>query len=89
MGHKERTLEWFKTKGGLTSKEAFEELGNTRLSATIKRLREEGYTIASVGEEGLNRFGEKTKYVRYFLVSKPSDYIHYHELQVDDIRGNK
>lgn len=73
MGHKERTLEWFKTKGGLTSKEAFEELGNTRLSATIKRLREEGYTIASVGEEGLNRFGEKCRYVRYFLREENSN----------------
>lgn len=73
MGHKERTLEWFKTKGGLTSKEAFEELGNTRLSATIKRLREEGYIIASVKEEGLNRFEEKTKYVRYYLVNEPKE----------------
>lgn len=24
-----------------------------------------------------------------FLVSKPSDYIHYHEMQVDDIKKSK
>jgi len=67
MSHKERTLEWFRTRGGLTSKEAFENLGNTRLSATIKVLRNEGYVIASVREDGINRFGEKCSYVRYFL----------------------
>lgn len=73
MGHKERTLEWFKTRGGLTSAEAFYNLGNTRLSATIKNLRKEGYEIASIKEEGINQFGEKCHYVRYFLKNKKEE----------------
>jgi len=67
MSHEKRTIEWLKSHKGITSKEAFTELGNTRLSATIFNLREDGWNIASTKESGLNRFGETTHYVRYIL----------------------
>ena len=67
MSHGKRTIEWLKSHKGLTSKEAYDELGNTRLSATIFDLRKDGWNIASTGESGVNRFGETTHYVRYIL----------------------
>lgn len=75
MGHKERTLEWFKKYGSLTSLEAVYNLGNTRLAVTISRLRKEGYVITSAKETGVNRFSEKCQYVRYFLKKEPDNKI--------------
>lgn len=67
MTHKERTLDYLKRFGSITSLDAFRDLGNTRLSATIYTLRKEGYNIESATETSLNRFGEKTHYDRYYL----------------------
>jgi len=67
MSHKERTLDYMRQFGSITSKEAFDDLGNTRLSATIYNLRQEGYDIFSTKETSKNRFGEKTTYDRYYL----------------------
>lgn len=71
MGHKERTLEYIRRYGSISSMEAFRDLGNTRLSATIYSLRKDGYEILSTKEQSKNRFGEKTTYDRYYLKGKP------------------
>ncbi len=68
--HKERTLEYIDRFGSISSLEAFRDLGNTRLSATIFNLRKDGYNIKSKTETSLNRFGEKTTYFRYYLESE-------------------
>lgn len=65
--HKERTLEYINRFGSITSLDAFRDLGNTRLSATIFNLRKDGYNIKSKSESSKNRFGEKTTYFRYYL----------------------
>ena len=67
MTHKERTLEYMRRFGSISSMEAFRDLGNTRLSATIYSLRKDGYEILSTKEQSKNRFGEKTTYDRYYL----------------------
>ncbi len=67
MSHKERTINYLKKHKGITSLDAFTELGNTRLSATIFELREEGWNIATTYETKENRFGDKTTYARYIL----------------------
>lgn len=64
---KERVLTALKDPRGLTPWYAINELGNTRLAATIHILKKEGYTITSVLEHGTNRFGDRIKYSRYFL----------------------
>lgn len=43
------------------------EYGNTRLSATIYDLRQNGYTIESEFVKATNRFGDKVSFVRYVL----------------------
>ena len=55
-------------KKGITSMQAFELYGVTRLSAKIFALRKKGYKIETVIEEGKNRYGDTTKYARYVLL---------------------
>ena len=43
--HKTRLLQYLKSYGSITSLEAIRDLGNTRLSATIFILKDEGHNI--------------------------------------------
>ena len=52
--------------GSITTKEAFNDLGCSRLSEYIRQLRQE-MIIDDIQEKGLNRWGEKTKWKRYFI----------------------
>ena len=58
-------LNHLKTKGTITSKEAFELYGATRLSAVIYDLRHVGYLIDTVDTIGKNRFGNTCCYATY------------------------
>lgn len=62
-----RALDYMRKHGSITTLDAFNELGVTRLSARISDLRADGHIIASKRESGLNRFGERTNYCRYVL----------------------
>ena len=53
--------------GSITSAEAFTEYGNTRLAATIFKLRERGYPITAEWETSTNRYGEPVRFARYRL----------------------
>ena len=52
---------------GITSMEAINLYGITRLSAKIFDLKKAGYDIVDEWEESLNRYGDKVRYKRYFL----------------------
>lgn len=67
-GHKKRLIEYLEKNGSITTMEAIQELGNTRLSEYIRQLREDGYNIQNKHIQGENRFGEKTRFDRYILV---------------------
>lgn len=58
------------TKGGITSLEAIKLYGITRLASRICDLRQQGYNIVDVWENGTNRFGIATRYKRYFLAAE-------------------
>ena len=45
--HYTRCLDFIRKNGSITSKQAFEELGNTRLSSSINVLRNKGYDIVT------------------------------------------
>lgn len=69
-GNVGRVLEYLKThKKGITSMQAFELFGATRLSAIIFKLRQE-YEIESVKCEGKNRYGTKVFFDRYVLIKE-------------------
>ena len=55
-------------KQGITSYQAYDKYGVTRLSSIIHRLRGDGFNIKSVKENGVNRYGELVNFVRYVLV---------------------
>ena len=66
-GSKLRILNHFKKNGSITSMEAFQNYGITRLSARIKDLRDMGYDIVTHMVESPNRYGEITRYAKYVL----------------------
>ena len=66
--HKERVLEYIQDFGSITSLDAFRDLGNTRLSASVWLLRhEDELDIKSINETTKNRYGDKVTYARYYL----------------------
>lgn len=65
--HKDRVLQYLRDVGSITSLDAIREFGNTRLSASIWLLRNEGYNIKTTFETNKNRYGEKVSYARYYL----------------------
>lgn len=67
MTKEQRVLQYLEEFGSITSLEAFAELGDTRLAATIHSLRKKGYNISSIQESRNNRFGEKRTYAKYML----------------------
>lgn len=67
MAQKERVLDYLERFGSISSKEAFEDLGITRLSDVVFKLKKDGYEFDTDIEHGENRFREKTHYARYSL----------------------
>ena len=67
---KERVLDHLKEQGTITSWEAIQNYGITRLSEYIRQLRRDGYVITSNWAENINRYGAKVRYVVYELKEK-------------------
>ena len=51
--------------GSITSWEAIQQYGTTRLSAIIHSLRQEGHVITSETEKARNRYGHPVKFAKY------------------------
>lgn len=62
-----KILNHLKTKGNITTLEAFREYGCTRLSGRIFELKEVGYNIISTLEDVKTRSGETTRVAVYRL----------------------
>ena len=63
---RERVLSYIMEFGSITTKQAFTDLGCTRLSEYIRQLRLE-YNIADEWVSTINRYGEKVQYKKYWL----------------------
>lgn len=61
-------LKHLKKKSGITSWEAISNYGVTRLSARIYELRSMGFDIQDEWMIEYNRYGQKVKFKKYFLV---------------------
>ena len=57
-----------RTKNGITSLEAIEMFGATRLSAIVYALKEKGYIFKDITEECIDRYGNTATYKRYWIV---------------------
>ena len=70
--HKDRLLKYLKDYGHITTLEAIQHLGNTRLSATIHTLRhKDNYSIYSEDIQVENRWGGTTTITRYHAQRNP------------------
>lgn len=66
----ERVLKYMQDFGSISSLEAFQDLGITRLSAIIHTLRhKKGYVIKADRESCKNRWNEPVWYARYTMVN--------------------
>ena len=67
-GNTSRVLKYLESHEGITSMEAFEKFGATRLSAIIFNLKKYGYNIKSEKVTSKNRYGEKVTFSKYTLI---------------------
>ena len=72
MTKTQAVLDWLKTGAGISSMDAINNFGATRLSAIIFNLRKRGYDIEAVTCEGTDRFGNPMRFARYYLRNSPS-----------------
>ena len=66
FGQIDQVFAHMKTYGSITSMEAFERYGITRLSAVIFNIRKFA-EVDTIDETGKNRYGESCRYARYKL----------------------
>tara|TARA_R100000742_G_C4262504_1_gene80326 strand:+ start:248 stop:484 length:237 start_codon:yes stop_codon:yes gene_type:complete len=68
--HKTRLLDYLKRYGSITSLEAIRDLGNTRLSATIFVLKNEGHSITAEDSKVATRWTNKDGSRKTATISK-------------------
>ena len=73
MTKTQAVLDWLKTHASISSMEAINNFGATRLGAIIFNLRKRGYNIETVMVDGRDRFGNKMTFARYYLRDSPVD----------------
>lgn len=66
--HETRLLDYLKENKTITSLDAIMKLHNTRISATIFKLRNKGYNIVTETTKGRNVYGDKIEYATYRLI---------------------
>lgn len=64
----DRVLAYMRSHNGITSLDAYRDLGCTRLSARIADLKEMGIAIGKIMVDRENRYGETVKVAQYFEV---------------------
>ena len=67
MTTKERVLNYINEFGSITTLDSIRDLGYTRLSDGIYRLKKDGIPIKDRIEHGKNRWGEDTIFKRYYI----------------------
>lgn len=67
MTQNERVLRHMQDFGGISSMEAFQDYGVTRLSARISDLRRDGHKISAKRCTSRNRYGDKVSFCLYWL----------------------
>lgn len=68
MSQKDYVLNYLKTHKTISQKEAGDKLGIMDLAGVMRDLRDAGYETGDVWYEGFNRFGDKTRFKKYFIV---------------------
>lgn len=66
----DKVLAFMKANKGITVKTCQEKIGTTELRKIISNLKDKGYNIGDVWEDGANRYGIATRWKRYFLINE-------------------
>lgn len=61
----QRVVDYINRFGSITTLEAFNDLGVTRLASRICDLTKQGYEFDKQFESAKNRYGDSVSYVRY------------------------
>lgn len=67
MSDEMAVLQYIREHGSITTKQAFEDLGCTRLSGRVYDLRKKGYNVQTDVIEVPKRDGKTARVARYFL----------------------
>ena len=67
MTQKEAVLAYMRDNGAITSRDAFAELGVSRLAAVISQIKKDGVEVESENKRVKTRYGETTV-SRYSLI---------------------
>ena len=70
MSQNDMILNYLQNNGSLTQADAISLFGCYRLGARIFEIRSLGFDVRREMEQGVNRYGEKTRYARYWLKDK-------------------
>lgn len=70
MSQTERIKRYLDKHGSITTKEAFQMFGCTRLPARMYDLKKQGYAFITEFETGKNQFGEVVTWARYKRLSQ-------------------
>lgn len=73
MNKHKAVLQWLQTHASISSMEAIKSFGATRLSAIIYDLRHRGYDIETVMCDGVDGFGNRMRFARYYLRDSQDD----------------
>lgn len=66
----DRIIQYIRERGGITTAQAFTDLGITRLSGRIFDLGRKGIPIMAEMKVGKNRYGEKIRFTEYKIREK-------------------
>ena len=72
MSDWQRIADYMRTHHGITGDECRKHIGTGDLRRRICDLKDKGYTITDIWEDGFNRVGRPTRFKRYFLLKEPS-----------------
>jgi len=67
MSQAERVLQYLKNGNTITTLNAFNELGITRLAARVHELKRDGYNVMKKTITVNNRYDEKCSVAEYYL----------------------
>ena len=67
----DRVVAYMKKEHGITTLEAFKNLGVTRLSARIHDIRDMGYVVGDEFIKVIDRSGTETRVKMYWLINEP------------------
>lgn len=72
MNQCQRILKYIDDYGSITTLQAFQDLGVTRLASRIHDLRKRGYVFHREFVESENRYGETVRYKKYSFLKLDS-----------------